>query len=110
MSGFPDPRSLARGELTTLLRELTTREQAVSDERQTLHAHIDDLRRELVNRLREEGDVVIAGSDFLDPGSVGVREPRSPRPQAGSDGIALSKPAPDHEPDRPRRPEPPPGG
>jgi hypothetical protein len=38
---FPDPHSLARDELTTRLKELTTREQAVSDERRTLHAQID---------------------------------------------------------------------
>lgn len=101
VSGFPDPRSLARGEQTVLLRELTTREQAVSDERRALHAQIDALRQELVNRLREEGEVVISGSDFFDPGSAGVREPRSPRPQTGADRIALPQPAPDNKPDRP---------
>jgi hypothetical protein len=81
VTGFPDPHSLARGELTSLLKELTSREQAVSDERRTLHAQIDALRRELVDRLRDEGNTVICGSDFLDPGSTGVREPRNPRPE-----------------------------
>ena len=104
---FPDPHSLARDELTSLLKDLTTREQAVSDERRTLHAQIDALRRELVDRLRDEGKVVISGSDFLDPGSAGVREPRNPRPEEGSDGIALSEsPEPDVEPDSPPRREP----
>ena len=59
------------------------------DERRALHAQMDALRQELVNRLREEGEVVISGSDFFDPGSAGVPEPRSPRPQTGADGIAL---------------------
>jgi hypothetical protein len=99
---FPDPDSLARDELTSLLKELTSREQAVSDERRTLHAQIDALRRELVDRLRDEGNTVICGSDFLDPGSAGVREPRNLRPEDGSDGIALSEPPePDVEPDAP---------
>ncbi len=110
VTGFPDPRSLARRELTSLLKELTSREQAVSDERRTLHAQIDALRRELVDRLRDEGNAVISGSDFLDPGSAGVREPRNPRPEDGSDGIALSEPPrPDVQPDAPPRREPPNG-
>src|SRR5450755_2100983 len=80
VTGFPDPHSLARGELTSLLKELTSREQAVSDERRTLHAQIDALRRELVDRLRDEGNTVICGSDFHDPGSVGVEfKPAIPR-------------------------------
>jgi hypothetical protein len=94
---FPDPHSLARDELASLLRELTSREQAVSEERRALHAQIDALRREFVDRLREEGHVVISGSDLLDPGSAGVREPRSPSHKNGSDGIALPEPpAPRH--------------
>jgi hypothetical protein len=56
-----------------------------------VHAQIDALRRELVDRLRDEGNVVISGSDFLDPGSAGVREPRNPSPRSGSDGIALDE-------------------
>ena len=78
VAAFPDPHSLARDELTSLLQELTSREDLVSDERRVLHAQIDALRRELVDRLRDEGNVVISGSDFLDPGSAGVREPRNP--------------------------------
>ena len=110
VTSFPDPHSLARDELTSLLKELTSREQAVSDERRTLHGQIDALRRELVDRLRDEGHVVISGSDFLDPGSAGVREPRNPRPEDGSDGIALSEPPrPDVVPDAPPRREPPAG-
>jgi hypothetical protein len=105
---FPDPHSLARDELTSVLKELTSREQAVSDERRTLHAQIDALRRELVDRLRDEGHVVISGSDFLDPGSAGVREPRNPHPEDGSDGIALSEsPERDVEPGASPRREPP---
>lgn len=107
MSDFPDPRALARDDLTALLLKLTTREQMVSQERQALHAQIDALRGELVNRLREEGKIVISGSDFLDPGSADVREPRTPRPKTGADGIALPEPVPDHEPDRSGKAEPP---
>ena len=102
VAAFPDPHSLARDELTSLLQDLTSREEVVSDERRVLHAQIDALRRELVDRLRDEGNVVISGSDFLDPGSAGVREPRNPGPQNVSDGIALPEPpAPDIGPDAP---------
>ena len=110
VTSFPDPHSLARDELTSRLKELTTREQAVSDERRTLHAQIDALRRELVDRLRDEGNTVICGADFPDPGSARVREPRNPRPEDGSDGIALPEPPkPDVEPDAPPPREPPTG-
>ena len=85
VAAFPDPHSLARDELTSLLQDLTSREEVVSDERRVLHAQIDALRRELVDRLRDEGNMVISGSDFLDPGSAGVREPRNPGPQNVSD-------------------------
>ena len=92
VSAFPDPHSLARDELTALLKKLISREQVVSDERRTLHTQIDDLRRELADRLREEGNTVIFGPDFLEPGSAGIREPRGPRVDDGSDGIALPEP------------------
>jgi hypothetical protein len=110
VAAFPDPHSLARDELTSLLKELTSREEAISEERRTLHAQIGVLRRELVDRLRDEGDTVICGADFLDPGSAGVREPPNPRPEKGSDGIALAKPPdPDVESDTPPCREPPTG-
>jgi hypothetical protein len=101
VAALPEPHSLSRDELTSLLQELTSREEVVSGERRVLHAQIDALRQELVDRLRDEGKmVVISGSDFLDPGSAGVREPRNPSPQNGSDGIALPEPpAPDIGPD-----------
>jgi hypothetical protein len=89
---FPDPHSLARDELASLLRELTSREQAASEERRALHAQIDALRREFVDRLREEAHVVISGSDLLDPGSAGVREPRSPSPRT----VRTASPFPSH--------------
>ena len=63
VSRFPDPQSLTRDQLTSLLSELTIREQAISDERRALHAQIDALRQELVARLRDGGDTVISGSD-----------------------------------------------
>jgi hypothetical protein len=86
------------------LNELTIREQAVSDERRILHAQIDALRRELVDRLRDEGNTVICGADLDDPGSAGIRKPRHPRPEDGSDGIALPRPPdPGAEPDSPPR-------
>jgi hypothetical protein len=103
VAAFPDPHSLTRDELTSLLQELTSREEVVSNERRLLHAQIDALRQELVKRLHDDGNVVIiSGSDFLDPGSAGVREPRNPSPQNGSPGAALPKPpAPDTGPDAP---------
>jgi hypothetical protein len=77
---FPDPHSLGRDELTSLLKMLTCREQAVSDDRRTLHVQIDALRRELVHRLRDEGNTVISGADVHDPGPAGVEvEPAIPR-------------------------------
>ncbi|MGZ4237912.1 MAG: RsiG family protein [Solirubrobacteraceae bacterium] len=45
------------------MTKLTSREQVVSDERRTLHTQIDALRRELVDRLRDEGNTVIFGPD-----------------------------------------------
>lgn len=104
MSRVPDPRSLARDELTSRLKELMNREQAVSDERRTLHAEIDAMRRELVTRLRDEGNTVLLGPDFLDPGAAGVREPVNPRPTNDPDAVALPEPRePGREPDAPQR-------
>jgi hypothetical protein len=100
VTAVPDPRSLTREELTVSLKELTERERAVSDERRDLQARIDTLRSELVNRLRDEGKTVISGTDFLDPGPAGVREPRRPTPHSGLDAVALPQPeAPDVEAD-----------
>lgn len=98
MDPVPDPRSLAAEELKSLIEELIRKEQEVSDTRRILHAQIDVLRRELVERLREEGQDIIFGPDVLGPGSAGVCEPRSPRPQRGSDGVALPEP-PDSDAD-----------
>jgi hypothetical protein len=92
MDHVPDPCSLASEQLKLLLKKLVSREQEVSDTRQVLHAQIDALRRELVNRLRDEGGEVIFGPDMLGPGTSGVREPRPSRPQRGSDGVALPRP------------------
>jgi hypothetical protein len=64
MEPFPDPHSLAADELKSLIARLISREQEVSDTRRTLHAQIDALRRELVDRLREEGNDIISGSDI----------------------------------------------
>jgi hypothetical protein len=101
VSTFPDPRSLARAELTSLIEELIGREQAVSEERRALHAQIDALRAELVARLRDEGTTVISGADVLGP-PAGVGEPRDPRPATGSGAIALPEPPGlEHESDEP---------
>jgi hypothetical protein len=97
VGSFPDPRSLASHELTTPLKDLVGRENDVSGRRRVLHARIDALRRELVDRMREGGQDVIFGADIEGPDWTGVREPRDPRPQLGSDGVAL------REPDRLRR-------
>ena len=66
MDPVPDPRSLATGELKLLLKQLITMEQEVSGTRRALHAQIDALRGELVNRLRDEGVNVIFGPDALE--------------------------------------------
>lgn len=92
MDALTDPRSLATEELKLLIQELISREQEVSDTRQGLHAQIDALRGELVDRLRNEGKDVIFGPDTLGPGTSGVREPITPRPHQGADGIALPEP------------------
>jgi hypothetical protein len=98
MDSLPDPRSLDAEELKSLINELIRKDQEVSDTRRVLHAQIDSLRRELVDRLREEGHDIIFGPDILGPESAGVREPRTPRPQPGSDGVALPEPT-DSDPD-----------
>jgi len=98
MDPLPDPGSLATEELKPLIKDLIGREQEVSNIRRGLHAQIDALRRELVDRLREEGNDIISGPDVLGPGPAGVREPRTPRPQRGSDGVALPEP-PDSDPE-----------
>ncbi len=92
MDPLTDPRSLATEELTLLIQELISREQEVSDTRQALHAQIDALRGVLVDRLRKGGKDVIFGPDTLGPGPSGVREPITPRPHQGADGIALPEP------------------
>lgn len=92
MDPLPDPRSLAPEELKLRLKELISREQEVSNTRRALHAQIDTLRRELVDRLRNEGKDVIFGPDTLGPGTSGVREPLTPRPQRGSEGAELPEP------------------
>jgi ATP-dependent Clp protease ATP-binding subunit ClpC len=54
---FPDLGSVSNEALKQMIARLTEREQAVSYERRMLHAKIDILRAELVNRLRgSEGD------------------------------------------------------
>jgi hypothetical protein len=105
---LPDPSSLARDELTSLIKELVTREQEVPNTRHVLHGQIDALRRELVNRLRDEGNDIIFGGDILGTDSAGVREPRTPRPQRGSDGVALPEPRESNrEPNAPSGRQPP---
>jgi hypothetical protein len=92
MDPAPDPRSLASEELQLILAKLVGREQEVSSTCRVLHEQINALRRELVNRLRDEGGDVIFGPGMLGPGTSGVREPRAPRPQRGSDWVALPEP------------------
>ncbi len=87
-----DPKSLRRDELSSILKELTLREQRISKERRSLHVEIDSLRAELVKRLRDEGQTVIAGSDPDEPDPACAREPRKPRPGLDSDSIAIPEP------------------
>lgn len=101
MDPLTDPRSLATDELKLRIQEVIRREQEVSDTRKALHAQIDALRGELVARLRNEGEDVVFGPDTLGPGTSGVREPITPRPHQGADGIALPEPRDaDVEPNR----------
>jgi hypothetical protein len=67
VAAFPDPHSLARDELTSLLQELTGREEMISDQRRVLHAQIDAVRQELVDRLRDEGNVSSLALTFSVP-------------------------------------------
>jgi hypothetical protein len=91
---LPDLSLLARNEIATLVHELTSREGAISAERQILHRQIDALRAELVDRIRVEGQVVIDGADVQDdPGSAGVRVLRLPRLPNDGDGIELDPPS-----------------
>jgi hypothetical protein len=92
MDSTPDPLALDTAGLKLLLAQLIRQEQELSYRRQVLHAKIDALRRELVDRFREGGDHVIFGPDALGPGPSGVREPRRPHPHRGSDGVALPEP------------------
>jgi hypothetical protein len=65
----PDPRSLSKDQISARLNELISREQEISDVRRGLHAEIDALRQELVDRLRREGGTIIAG-DEQDAGEI----------------------------------------
>jgi hypothetical protein len=106
MDPVPDPRTLAPEVLKSLIKELVSREHDDASTRRALHVQIDALRRKLVDRLREEGDDIIFGPDILGPGAAGVREPRTPRPQQGSDGVALPEPPePGPDGDAPRSPD-----
>lgn len=92
MSSSEDLRTLSKEQIRDRLHLLTEQEFAVSTRRRELHGEIDALRRELVNRLRDEGVDVITGEDTLGPGPSGSREPRRPKPQLGSDGAAVAEP------------------
>lgn len=65
---FPDPAALSPTELKAVIKCLIAEEARVSERRRVLHDQIDADRRELVNRLREGGELVIEGSD-IDGGS-----------------------------------------
>ena len=66
MDTFPDLGSLSDEELKDYIQNLTEEELEISYKRRILHGKIDNLRAELVNRLRkkhEGGEDVITGSD-----------------------------------------------
>jgi hypothetical protein len=85
MADIPHPENLGREELRSLLKRLTTRESAVSDERRALHAQIDALRHELVGRLRTDGQIVISGAEVVGPDASRVQELRDTTPAKGAD-------------------------
>jgi len=97
MSSSENFGALTKEQIRSRLQRLTEEESTVSAHRQALHSEIDALRRELVDRLREDGnDVVVrGGGDPLGPDPSGSREPRRPRPHIGSDGAALLEPPSD---------------
>ena len=95
MSSSENFRALTKEQIRDRLHRLTEEESTVSARRHSLHSEIDALRRELVDRLREEGGDVIAGDDPLGPDPSGSREPHRPTPRIDSDGAALVEPASD---------------
>jgi hypothetical protein len=86
--------SMSNHEIKDRLRVLTEQEQVVSARRGVVHREIDALRRELIDRLRDDGQQIITGEDFSGPGPAGSREPRRPLPGAGS-GAAHADPGHD---------------
>jgi hypothetical protein len=78
MDQFPDLRDLSYEELRRLIRQLEHEGDGLSYQRRLLHGRIDILRAELETRGRESG-----GGD-----PSGVREPRRPSPQSGSQTAA----------------------
>ena len=90
---LPDLGSLSDEELKQLKDDLEAQEQKLSYQRRLLHGQIDILRAEIVARLQRAGGQ--SGPDTL-----GVREPRRPRPSQGSAGAALAPPPEEEEPAR----------
>ncbi len=101
MSSSENFRALTKEQIRDRLHRLTEEESTVSARRQTLHSEIDALRRELVDRLRDEGGDVIAGDDPLGPDPSGGRAPNRPMPRTDSGGAALVEPASDELPPSP---------
>jgi hypothetical protein len=64
MTGFTDLRSLTRKEIVARLKVLVPTEDFPPENR----AEVEALRRELVRNMRADGEVVIVGSEVLEPG------------------------------------------
>jgi hypothetical protein len=91
VTAAPDPSEISNEQLKARIRDFVAQEAQLSATRAELHEEIDVLRGELVKRLRRDGATVVRGEDpdGDDTGLSGVREPRSPAPEEGSDGVLL---------------------
>ena len=92
MDAFPDLASLSDDDLDRFIRETEEQEDAISQRRRRLHARIDELRAERVERLR--GQVAAGTLSLPTPAALerpifeGTGEPPDDREEAAGDDLA----------------------
>ena len=92
MDAFPDLASLSDDDLDRFIRETEEEEDAISQRRRRLHARIDELRAERVERLR--GQVAAGTLSLPTPAALerpifeGTGEPPDDREEAARDDLA----------------------